>query len=205
MESIAEQFLKLKIAAIASGKISTAEINEATRDVPSDEQRLSALKEVMAKHNVAEFVESADAHYSQKFDDLLEKVASSEKVKPFQIMESLSGCTNARERFDALHSLALAKYVIEVPRIARKNGSTVLAESNQNDREENESDRIAHYAKKLRCSIREATIFATGKDPGPNVEESSGLIAERAARWKKYCGVLSEQDCRTLAEKGLEP
>jgi hypothetical protein len=205
MKSITQEFLELKIAALASKKISGAEIKEVTKDAATNEQSLSALQKLMTERGVPVTVESAEAHYSQKADDLLEKLSASGKVQPFQIMESVSGCSNAKERFEALQSLALAKHVVESKRIERKNGSRVMAESDRQVKKGPESEQIARVAKNMRMTIREATIYVTGRDPGASFKESGDAIAERAARWKQHCGFLSEQECRQLAEKGLEP
>jgi hypothetical protein len=203
MKTITEVFLELKVAALASGKMSVADIKQITESAQTDEQRVSVLTETMKERGIVANVESAESHYSQKADDLLEKIATSGKVQQFQIVESLSGRTNAKERFEALQSLALAKHVIEVPRIARKNGCAVLAESDRRVAKDDNSEDIARVAESMKCSIREATIILTGKDPGPG-KQSADTITERANRWKETSPFLTDAECRQLAEKGIE-
>ena len=114
----------------------------------------------------------------------------------------MKNCSNESERFDALQSLAIAKRIDE-KRVTRNNGSA-FNESASSVRPTKE-ERIASYARKMKVSFREAALFLGEKDPGPNSNESKSVVEARAERWRKYCGVISEADVRTLAEKGVEP
>jgi len=199
MKSVAEQFSELRTAAIASRKITAKQIIEATKSIATEEQRLSVLKEMTEKHNIT--VPRPES-YSDKIANLTEKIVASGKVTAVEIIESMKSCSNEAERFDTLRSLAVAKK-IDTPRVERKNGSafTESAVPVQQTTEE----RIASYARKMKVSFREAALFLGEKDPGPNNKEPRTVIEARAERWRKYCGVISEADARTLAEKGVEP
>lgn len=199
MKSVAEQFSELRTAAIASRKITAKQIIEATKSIATEEQRLSILQEMAASHKITvprpESVE-------EKVTYLTEKIVASGKVTAVQINESMKNCSNESERFDALQSLAIAKRIDE-KRVTRNNGSA-FNESASSVRPTKE-ERIASYARKMKVSFREAALFLGEKDPGPNSNESKSVVEARAERWRKYCGVISEADVRTLAEKGVEP
>ncbi len=199
MKSVAEQFSELRTAAIASRKITAKQIIEATKSIATEEQRLSILQEMAASHKITvprpESVE-------EKVTYLTEKIVASGKVTAIQINESMKNCSNESERFDALQSLAIAKRIDE-KRVTRNNGSA-FNESASSVRPTKE-ERIASYARKMKVSFREAALFLGEKDPGPNSNESKSVVEARAERWRKYCGVISEADVRTLAEKGVEP
>jgi hypothetical protein len=199
MKSVAEQFSELRTAAIASRKITAKQIIEATKSMATEEQRLSILQEMAASHKITvprpESVE-------EKVTYLTEKIVASGKVTAVQINESMKNCSNESERFDALQSLAIAKRIDE-KRVTRNNGSA-FNESASSVRPTKE-ERIASYARKMKVSFREAALFLGEKDPGPNSNESKSVVEARAERWRKYCGVISEADVRTLAEKGVEP
>jgi hypothetical protein len=199
MKSVAEQFSELRTAAIASGKITARHIIEATRSIATEEQRLSILQEMAASHNIT--VPRPES-VSDKVAHLTEKIVASGKVTAVQINESMKDCSNENERFTALQSLAITKK-IDTPRVERKNGSA-FTESASPVRPTKE-ERIASYARKMKVSFREAALFLGEKDPGPNANESKSVVEARAERWRKYCGVISEADVRTLAEKGVEP
>lgn len=103
------------------------------------------------------------------------------------------------QRLSELKKYAAGKGITESKKIVRNNGRSVeISESDKN------AERVRHCQKKFKVTLREAHILCGLKDPGSNVE-SAVVIAERAARWKKYAPGLSEQDYRTLAEKGIEP
>jgi|HubBroStandDraft_2_1064218.scaffolds.fasta_scaffold01350_6 hypothetical protein len=199
MKSVAEQFSELRTAAIASRKITAKQIIEATKSIATEEQRLSILQEMAASHKITvprpESVE-------EKVTYLTEKIVASGKVTAVQINESMKNCSNESERLYALQSLAIAKRIDE-KRVTRNNGSA-FNESASSVRPTKE-ERIASYARKMKVSFREAALFLGEKDPGPNSNESKSVVEARAERWRKYCGVISEADVRTLAEKGVEP
>jgi hypothetical protein len=199
MKSVAEQFSELRTAAIASGKITAKQIIEATKAIETEEQRLSILQEMAAPHKIS--VPRPES-YSDKIANLTEKIVTSGKLTAVQINESMQSCSTEKERFESLQSLAIAKKVGAKP-VERKNGSA-FTESAAPVRPTKE-ERIADYARKMKCSFREAALFLGYKDIGPNVNESKSVVEARAARWRKYCGVISEADVRTLAEKGVEP
>ncbi|HXM62974.1 MAG TPA: hypothetical protein VN950_19080 [Terriglobales bacterium] len=197
MQSVTEQFSELRTAAIASGKITATQIIEATKGIVTDEQRLSVLKEMAEEHKVP-LPESV----SEKIAHLTEKIVTSGKVTAVQINESMKNCSTESERLEALQSFAIAKK-IGVTRVERKNGAA-MNESAAPVRPTKE-ERIASYARKMKVSFREAALFLGYKDIGPKANESNSVIEARAERWRKYCGVISEADVRSLAEKGLEP
>jgi hypothetical protein len=199
MKSVEEQFSELRTAAIASGKITANQIIEATKGIETEEQRLSILQEMAASHKIT--VPRPES-FSEKVAHLTEKIVASGKVTAVQINESMQSCSTERERFESLQSLAIAKKIGVKP-IERKNGSA-FTEAAAPVRQTTE-ERIASYARKMKVSFREAALFLGEKDPGPNTNESKSVIEARAERWRKYCGVISEADVRTLAEKGAEP
>lgn len=93
------------------------------------------------------------------------------------------------------------------PAIKRKNfGSAVnFQESASASALPAREERIAECARDFGFSQREASIYLGFGDPGNDVKESDSVITERAARWKKYCCVLKEAECMSLAKRGLEP
>jgi hypothetical protein len=199
MKSVEVQFSELRTAAIASGKITAKQIIEATGGIQTEEQRLSILQEMAASHNIT--VPRPES-FSEKVAHLTEKIVASGKVTAVQINESMQSCSTESERFEALQSLAIAKKIGVTP-VKRNNGAS-MNESAAPVRPTKE-ERIADYARKMKCNFREAALFLGYKDPGPNVNEPKSVIEARAERWRKYCGVISEADVRVLAEKGVEP
>jgi len=68
----------------------------------------------------------------------------------------------------------------------------------------NESARIASHAKKMKCSLREAALFLTGKDIYKYGEPGSES-AKLAEAWKRYNPFVSEADLKVLIERGTYP
>jgi hypothetical protein len=119
-----------------------------------------------------------------------------------QLTEAVKECVNEEHRLSVMLSLEKKKPVAESgrQRIERKNG-TGTVEMTESDKS---AERVRNYQKKFKVTLREAHVLCGLKDPGANVE-SAVVIAERAARWKKYAPGLTEQEYRTLAEKNIEP
>jgi hypothetical protein len=200
MKSAPEQFSELRTAAIASGKITAKQIIEATKGIESMEGRLNVLEEMTKPLNITVPVPES---VSDKIANLTEKILTSGKVSAVQINESMKDCLNEAERFDALRSLAVAKK-IDTPRVERKNG-TAFKESASSVRPTKE-DRIASYARKMKCSFREAALFLGEKNIGSNTKETTAVREARAERWRAYYGpLISEADLQILVERGLEP
>lgn len=125
-------------------------------------------------------------------------------VTPEQLKEAVKDCINEEHRLSVLKALAKkhnVKPVAEAAKIKRNNGSgsVEITESDKN------AERVQAYMKKARCSFREASIIVLGVDPGNAAKEPNTVVVERAARWKKFGGLLTEQECQRLAEKGIEP
>jgi hypothetical protein len=198
MKSVEEQFSELRTAAIASGKITAKQIIEATGGIQTEEQRLSILQEMARPHNITVPLPES---FSDKVAHLTEKIVASGKVTAVQINASMKECSTEKERFESLQALAITKK-IDTPRVERKNGSA-FTESASSVQPTND-DRVQMYMK-AGMTFRESHIMCGLPDPGPNPKEPKAGIEARAERWRKYCGVLSEADVRTLAEKGVEP
>jgi hypothetical protein len=93
-----------------------------------------------------------------------------------------------------------AKIVTESVKKIRRNNGSAITESTVNNEQ-----RIREVAKKFRMSIREAAVYCGHKDPGPNPKQSAEMTESLFQQWRKYSSLISESDCRTLAERGIEP
>lgn len=198
MKGIQEQISELSTAAIVSGKFTAAQIIEVTGQ-GSPEQQLGKLQQMTESHDLT--IPTAESHYTEKIAKLTEQLAKSGKVLGFQIVEALQSGSTQQERFRALESLAVAKK-IGVTKVERKNGSAVVTESARPTNEQ----RVQNAMKSHKCSFREAHIICNLPDPGPNANESSDSVSERAERWRKYSGKqLKETEIQILAKRGVEP
>jgi hypothetical protein len=105
------------------------------------------------------------------------------------------------QRLSELKKYAAGKGITESKKIVRNNGrgSVEITESDK------KTERVQQYMKKARCSFREASIALFGTDPGKDAKLPDTVIAERAAKWRKYAPTISEQEAMTLALKGIEP
>jgi hypothetical protein len=90
----------------------------------------------------------------------------------------------------------------ETRRIKRNAGSGF--DSNAVATTEQESD-IRLCMESAGCSFREASILIRGIDPGADAKLPESDVKQLAARWKEHCAVLTDSECRKLAEKGLQP
>jgi hypothetical protein len=104
------------------------------------------------------------------------------------------------QRLSELKKYAAGKGITESKKIVRNNGRSV--EISESDKK---SQRVQQYMKKARCSFREASIALFGTDPGKDAKVPDTVIAERAAKWRKYAPTITEQEATTLALKGIEP
>jgi len=92
----------------------------------------------------------------------------------------------------------LTKDITESRRVERKNGTGI----NEGVKE----DSVQRAMRVHKMSFREATIFCGAKDPGPKAKQPAAFTESLVKAWDKYCGgLISEADCRTLAEKGISP
>jgi hypothetical protein len=84
--------------------------------------------------------------------------------------------------------------------IRRNNGTRVVTESGKTE------DRIQRAMRLHKMSFREASIFCGEADPGPSSKTPAAFTESLVKAWKDYCGgLISEADCRTLAERGISP
>jgi hypothetical protein len=201
MYSVEKQFSELRTAAIASGKITAKQIIEATKSIATEEQRLSILQEMAASHKIT--VPRPES-VSDKIAHLTETIVTSGKATGDKINELMESCSTEKARLETLQSFAITKKIGVTP-IKRNNGAAMNESAALAPVRPTKEERIASYAGKMKVSFREAALFLGEKDPGPNSNESKSVVEARAERWRKYCGVMSEADVRTLAEKGVEP
>lgn len=153
MKSISETFSELRTAAIIGG-VTADEITEAVKGL-STEEGAAKLKELTESRNIT--IPNADDHYSQEIAKLTEKLVKSGKVTGFQIMESLKTCSNEKERFTALQSLAVAKK-IDVKPVQRKNGSQTPLSESDSTRPDTQT-RVKQVMKDFRFSEKEACLY----------------------------------------------
>jgi hypothetical protein len=206
MQSLAQQFSELRTAALVSGKITAAQINEATQGMTSEEQRLSKLKEMTKACGVT--VQSAESYYSEKADNLIEQIGKSGKVKDFQIIEATKDCATEKDRFEALQSLALAKQ-IGTKQIVRNNGGRIAESSVDLTESERTAQRVKQYQKKFKVSEKEAcamiglpylteSVQALSESTG---DKNTPRLANRLAKLRKMG--FNEADAKKVIEQGL--
>jgi len=139
-----------------------------------------------------------------QYCELKEKIVVHEVAKGFSeaavettIKETATGAT-IEERLGRLQKHAKKVGIKEsAPRVQRKNGTGINESASE--------DRVQRAMKLHKFSFREATIFCGGKDPGPSAKTPAAFTEALVTKWKKYCGGLTEQEYRQLAEKGISP
>jgi hypothetical protein len=135
----------------------------------------------------------------QKFSE----AASAAKRAGVDVTPFLTG-GSVEQRYNRLNEHLVTKGITikesAAPRIRRNNGRSVeVTESDKN------AARVQGTMKKFNCGFREASILCGLPDPGPGAKEQDTVLAERAARWKKYAPTLTETECQNLASRGIEP
>jgi hypothetical protein len=141
-----------------------------------------------------------------QYAELKEKIVAAEVKKGFSesavettIKETITGET-IEEKLGRLQKYAKKVGITESgrpARVERKNGSAI--------NEAGTEDRIQKYMKKG-FTLRESYVMCGLKDPGPKAKQPAAFTESLIKAWDKYCGgLISEADCRTLAEKGISP
>lgn len=90
--------------------------------------------------------------------------------------------------------------IAESRRVQRKNYGTHPAAKRTVPK-----DRITQVMEGFRLSYRESCVYLGLPDPGKDVTDSDSVVKERAERWRRYCGSLTEAECMKLARKRIEP
>lgn len=142
---------------------------------------------------------------TEQHASLAEAAIASGKITAALISETLTPLKDATEevRFSALQKLTKEKGFKEsAPRIQRKNGSGVVAESALTEQDA----KVLNYMKRTGASLQEATYVLTGKELSRDAKFSESMIEGLVAEWKDYCGAtISDADARSLAERGIRP
>ncbi len=141
-----------------------------------------------------------------QLEEVRESIFAAETLKGFSEDASRTGwndrmksAASVEEKLSIAKKHAASLNIKESkPRVHRNNGSGVsITESEANDQ------RVRSYMKKVGVNFREASVICGLPDPGPR--EPKSMIEARRDSWKKYAPFLSESECQTLAERGVEP
>jgi|HubBroStandDraft_2_1064218.scaffolds.fasta_scaffold02438_8 hypothetical protein len=104
---------------------------------------------------------------------------------------------SAAKKLNSKAGISESAPISESRRIERKNGSAI--------NEAGTEDRVQKYMKKG-FTLRESYVMCGLKDPGPKAKQPAAFTESLVKAWKDYCGgLISEADCKTLAEKGISP
>jgi hypothetical protein len=198
MTSVEQQFSELRTAVIASGKITAKQIIEATKAIETEEQRLSILQEMASPHNVT--VPRTES-FSEKVAHLTEKIVASGKVTALQINESMKECSNEKERFESLQSLAIAKKIGVKP-VERKNGTPCVVQESQAS-VFTKDQKIARTAKEMRMTLQEAALFLDPNDRNYAPSNSGATFDEAMKKWMSFPYNFSREDAKRAIEKGM--
>jgi len=195
MKSLEAQFVEIKAALLDGKKCVEADLKKFT-EAPTMEQRLSGLKKYAAEKGITESSIEREAATSKVIAKAMKDgLTEAECVKAVALL----GITDISEA--EIRKMCRAAGVTESKKVVRNNGrgSVEISESDK------KSQRVQQYMKKARCSFREASIALFGTDPGKDAKVPDTVIAERAAKWRKYAPTITEQEATILALKGIEP
>lgn len=146
---------------------------------------------------------------SEQLSTLREAAVASGKITVQEITETVSQQLKAKGVADPTEEVVLAatKQFCESRgfrgnesrrTIRRNNGSGVVTEVSN-------AEKIAEFSRDNNVSMREASVILFGTDTGANTTVPKEVVESLAARWAEYCPTLTDSECRTLAEKNIEP
>jgi hypothetical protein len=172
---------------------------------------------------IAEAIVAVKNHKGFRFDEVLKEIADKPAEQKLHILEALLKSRGAKKDENGDWKL---KESTRKNNGADTHNSFLFDESNWTpvvaDGLLGESDEIRQTAKDMRVSLREATIFITGKDPGagPKAKETGVIIASRGTAlqettrgdaaelreaWQPMKGLLSDREIEDLVAKGIRP